>query len=174
MSASLKKDKNFQAGVTLIELVIFIVVVSVGIAGVLSVINNTTRSSADPMVRKQLLSIAEAMMDEIVSKDYQNDASDPGNTSATLGCTSSTTPLCRSNTPIDRANYNDVTDYNGWNQIGITDVDGNAVAGLSTYTMTVTVTAVASWNGVPAKLVAVTVGNNGQSISLQGYRTNYD
>ena len=80
-----------QRGLSLIELIIFIVVVSVGILGILSVLNATAKSSADPMIRKQVVAVAEAMLEEVLSKDYQNDPGDPANTSATLGCTPNTT-----------------------------------------------------------------------------------
>ena len=48
-----------QRGLSLIELIMFIVIVGSALAGVLSVLNFTTKSSADPMVRKQALAIAE-------------------------------------------------------------------------------------------------------------------
>ena len=54
-----------QRGVTLIELVIFIVVVSIAVVGLLQIFTRTTASSADPQLRKQALAIAEAMLDEI-------------------------------------------------------------------------------------------------------------
>ncbi|MCE9569660.1 MAG: type II secretion system GspH family protein, partial [Rhodocyclales bacterium] len=44
--------RHRQHGLTLIELIVFIVIVSVALAGVLSVLNLTARSSADPMIRK--------------------------------------------------------------------------------------------------------------------------
>src|ERR1035437_6169769 len=62
--------KPCQRGFTLIELIIFIVVVSVGLAGILSVMNTVVKSSADPMVRKQTLAIAESLLEEILLKDY--------------------------------------------------------------------------------------------------------
>src|SRR3569833_1992212 len=39
-----------QAGISLIELVMFIMIVSIALAGVLSVMNITTKNSADPMI----------------------------------------------------------------------------------------------------------------------------
>ena len=44
-----------QHGVTLVELVVFIVIVSVALAGVLKVLDITNRGSADPLIRKQAL-----------------------------------------------------------------------------------------------------------------------
>ena len=59
-----------QRGITLIELIVFIVIVSVALVGVLSVLNVTARSGADPMIRKQMLAIAEALLEEVQSKPY--------------------------------------------------------------------------------------------------------
>lgn len=52
-------------GISMVELIMFIVIVSVGIAGILYVLNITTKHSADPQRRKQALAIAEALMEEI-------------------------------------------------------------------------------------------------------------
>ena len=57
--------KRAQSGLTLIELIFFIVIVGGALAGVLSVLNVTTKSSADPLVRKTMLAIAQALMEEV-------------------------------------------------------------------------------------------------------------
>jgi len=57
--------RSRQRGVNFIELIIFIVIVGVAVAGILLVMNNTTQRSADPQVRKQALQIAEALLEEI-------------------------------------------------------------------------------------------------------------
>ncbi len=62
--------KRLQKGFTLIELLIFILVVGVCLAGILSVMNTVVKSSADPMVRKQTLAVAESLLEEILLKDY--------------------------------------------------------------------------------------------------------
>jgi MSHA pilin protein MshD len=54
-----------QRGVTLIELILFIVIVSVAVAGVLQVLSLTTRHSADPVRRKQALMIAQGLLEEV-------------------------------------------------------------------------------------------------------------
>lgn len=50
---------------TLIELIMFIVIVSVGIAGILSVLNITVARSSDPLVQKQAQALAEGLLEEI-------------------------------------------------------------------------------------------------------------
>ncbi len=79
-----------ESGFTLIEVIVFIVIVSVGLAGVLAAFNTTVRSSGDPMINSQILRLAEATMQEVLQKQYQNDPSDPANGSSTLG---GTTPV---------------------------------------------------------------------------------
>ena len=57
-------------GVTLIELVVFIVIVGVALAGLFAAFNTITAASADPQVRKQVLAIAESLMDEVQLKPF--------------------------------------------------------------------------------------------------------
>ena len=59
-----------QLGVTLVELVVFMVIVSVALVGVLKVLDITNRGSADPLVRKQALSIAESLLLEIQQQPF--------------------------------------------------------------------------------------------------------
>jgi MSHA pilin protein MshD len=54
-----------QRGISLIELIMFIMIVSVALAGILLVMNVTTKSSADPLVHKQALAIAESLLEEV-------------------------------------------------------------------------------------------------------------
>lgn len=60
-----------SSGFTLIELIMFIVIVSASLAGVLSVLNTVTSRSADPLIRKQMLTIAEALMDEVQMRSFK-------------------------------------------------------------------------------------------------------
>lgn len=54
-----------QRGLTVIELVMFMVIMGVAAAGIIGVINLSTTSSADPLRRKQAMLIAEAYMEEV-------------------------------------------------------------------------------------------------------------
>lgn len=170
--------KRQPRGMTLIELVVFIVIVSVALAGVLTVFNTAVVGSANPLVRKQALVIAEALLQEIMQKSYQNDPTGDNAATPTLGCTPTTTPSCRT-TPaaaaaVDRQNYNDVDDFNGFSQTGITQIDGStAVPGLSSYSVSVSVAA-ATVSGIAGKLITVTASGGGEVIALSGFRTNYE
>lgn len=65
-----KPGARARSGFSLIELIMFIAIVGAALAGVLSVLNVTVAASADPMVRKQMLSIAESLLDEVTSKPF--------------------------------------------------------------------------------------------------------
>ncbi|MFZ3219219.1 MAG: prepilin-type N-terminal cleavage/methylation domain-containing protein [Rhodoferax sp.] len=148
-------SKCHHRGFTLIEVVIFIVVVSAGLVGILAVSNTVAKSSADPMVRKQAVAIAESLLEEITLKEYANPAGGYAGT--------------------DRAQFDDVDDYAGYATTGIKDVSGSAVAGLERYNVAVAVATTADLPGVAAKriTVSVTVTGSNEAVTLIGYRSNY-
>jgi Tfp pilus assembly protein PilV len=80
---NLKRRKS--RGLSLVELIMFIVIVSAAVAGIISVIDITTRSSADPMTRKQALAIAEAVLEEVQLQPFTYcDPDDPAAATADL------------------------------------------------------------------------------------------
>ena len=152
--------RSRQHGFTLIELIIFIVVVSAGLAGILSVMNTVVKSSADPMVRKQTIAIAESLLEEILLKDF---AKPTGSTALGFSAGGS------------RNLFDCVTDYSGYNTTtGIVDMLGATVPGLGGYKISppVAIVASADLTGVAALRVTVSVTDpTGNTISLAGYRT---
>jgi MSHA pilin protein MshD len=137
-----------QHGFTLIEVIIFIVVVGAGLAGILSVSTNVVKSSADPMVRKQAMALADSILEETLQKAYQ----DPD------GASGETT----------RATMDDVDDYNGKDQTLFVDWPST----LSTYTVAIAV-APTTLGAIAAKKVTVTVTGGSNQVVITGYRTNY-
>ena len=80
-----------QRGLTLIELVIFMVIVGAAAAGIMGALNFGAKNSADPLRRKQALMIAEAFMEEVqMARFTYCDPSDPNAVTATnqAACTS--------------------------------------------------------------------------------------
>jgi MSHA pilin protein MshD len=67
-----------QRGVTLVELILFILIVGIALAGIITVMNLTTRGSVDPVRRKQALIIAEGLLEEVeLAKFTYCDPADP-------------------------------------------------------------------------------------------------
>jgi len=180
-----------QRGVTLVELIIFIVVVGTAVMGVLTVLDLATRSSADPMIQKQALAVAEAMLEEAQLQPFTHcDPDDPnaGTALSAAGCTGGAGGANdESRLPLGpeagetRASaitpYDNVSDYNGLVVgPGITDLTGAAIAGLNAYTASVTV-ANQALGVVPAAdslLITVTVTGPGDTtVVLHGYRVRY-
>ncbi len=123
-----------QTGVTLVELVISIVIISIALTGIFSVINLTVSHSADPVVEYEAIAIAESYLEEILLQAYSG-----------------------SNTGAERASYDNVDNYNNLNNTGVYDQKGNQVTTLSTYNVSVSVAAPVDVSGVSAKVITVTV-----------------
>lgn len=180
-----------QSGVSLVEVIIFIVIVSVGVAGLMSVMNVTTKYSADPMIRKQAIAVGESLLEEVMLHPFTYcDPDDPNALTATstAGCTSVATTeglgveggeTRYSNvTPFDNVN-----DYHGFQMLaGIYPVnDGTTlVTGLENYKASVKMTSMdANTFGLPADpgavlRIDVTITDaNGNDVGLTGYRFRY-
>jgi len=197
MSTSL--PRRYITGLTMIELVIFIVVVSIAVAGVLSVLALTTRHSADPLQRKQALAIAEALLAEVEMMPFT--FCDPDDPSASVaassaGCTGGTggtndealLPLGSQAAGAGETRgalatpFDNVADYNGFSLAGGgTDIGAGGVAVPVGYTATVAVAQEAfgpAVSLVPAAgglriTVTVTYNSGADSVVVEGYRTRY-
>ncbi len=162
-----------QTGASLIELIMFIVIVSTALAGILVVMNQTSKGSADPLIRKQAMAAAYSLLEEIELQDFIP--------ASGVACTAAP-PAC--NLPVhqaDRASvYHTVSDYHGFATTGIFALtDASSISPLlPTYNASVAVVPETSlWNGVPvggAVQINVTVsGPNNTSIIATGYRAAY-
>jgi len=155
------EDFRRQRGLSLVELVVSIVIISVGLAALLIAVTTATRSSADPMARKQTLAVAEALLEEIELKPFANP---PGG-------------FVGAPTQANRPSFDDVSDYNGFSSAGIFTLDGTPIAALANYNVTGVTVANSALGAIPAanaKLITVTVtGPGGEPITLAAYRTSY-
>jgi len=158
--------KSKHHGFTLIELIIFIVMVAAGLAGILSVMNTVVASSADPMVRKQAVALADSILEEILLKSF----CDPDTVNA-----GTNPPTCGANTvESGRDTYDDVDDYDGKNET--LSLAGPIFLGLPAelYGYRVQVAVAAATLGViPVKSVTVTVSRGTESVTMTGFRGNY-
>jgi len=149
--------RNSQYGVTLVELLISIVIVAIAASAVLGALSSTSGSSADPMVRRQAVSIAEAYLEEILLKPF----ADPDGVDGEAA----------------RVDFDDVDDYNGVVDAGARDQFGNLIGKLGDYTVSVTVSASSALPAVPlADALRVDVNVVWQTsinFTTSGYRTRF-
>ena len=146
-----------QRGVSLIELIVAITVVAIAATTILGAIGAIASRSADSMQQQQAIAIAQAYLDEILQRWVVDPSGTPPNTG--------------------RGSWDLVDQYNGLVDVGAHDQFGNAIAGLSAYTVSVTVAQSAGLAGIAAAAarridVNVTYAPSG-SVTLSGYRTSY-
>jgi MSHA pilin protein MshD len=177
-----------QRGFTLVELIIFIVVVSAALAGVLTVLNQSTASSADPQLRRQAQAIAESLLEEVQLMPFTFcDPDDPAvDTAASAaiipgGCTvAEAIGPELGETRSGATQFDNVNDYHGFalaSPPGISDITGAPVPGLERYSASISVQA-AALDSIPAAgdalRITVTVNGPGSTqVRLEGWRTRY-
>jgi MSHA pilin protein MshD len=178
-----------QLGVSLIELIMFIVIISIALTGVLLMMNQITGQSADTLVRKQALAIAESLLEEVELMPFTY--CDPDDASAVTaasvaGCTTSEAIGTEAGeTRYITPKFDNVNDYHNFfmnsGTGGIKDISNALVAGLGSYAASVVVAApAAGLGGIPAVSgvlqITVTVtgpGPDNTPIVLDGYRARY-
>ena len=169
-----------QRGITLIEQIVFIVIVSVGVVALVSALNPMIRASADPMPMKQMVAIAEGLLNEIMLQPFTwCDPDDPAASTAQsyAGCASpQNTGTFMAGESRLGGTFDNVDDYGGNPpMVNVTDATGNnAMAG---YTATVAIARVGNTLGLAdntaALSVTVTVSFGADSFFLTGYRFRY-
>lgn len=195
-------QSTHQRGLTLIELLVFIVVVSVAIVGVLAVLNFTVRHSADPLVRKQVLALAESILSEIEQQPFtycDPDDANAATATGTTGCATDTQDPSPASAgtiagpfPNTESRYSttlpfdNVSDYGGFIMPGggCTGIclpgDSTALPGLTGYSVSVTITRVGGSAQFPSlpldaalQIDVLVTGPGNTAITLTGYRTRY-
>lgn len=172
--------RHQQAGFTLIETIIVIVLVGAMMAGMTSLFVTNVGNSHRPYLRQKALAVANAFMDEILRKRW-NEATPLGG-----GCVNTGSGACPAGPAAigigadgeTRATYDDIDDYNGLNQSPPQDSSPAAMPGYTGYTVAVAVTQpAAAWNGVPAadvRLITVSVTSpSNETIAVSAYRVNF-
>jgi MSHA pilin protein MshD len=140
-----------QAGVSLIELIVFIVVVGIASSALFATYNYSLLHNADPLIQVRALELAQAKLDEILALKY--DENTP--TGGIPACDTAGVPAC-TNTPD--ANKNDVDDFNNVSDIPYTG-----------YTRVVTVTTANNLKLITVKVAAP----KNWSVTLAAYRANF-
>jgi MSHA pilin protein MshD len=179
-----------QRGVTLIELIIFIVIMGIAVTGLLRVLSVSAIGSADPVLRKQALMIAESLMEEVQHAGFT--LCDPSSANAAVALTAAACEFPEafgqegSGAPWSRP-FDNINDYVTASGVPaspftaggkIVDANGVVLSNDTSYTATVTVTQQAL-GAVPAtEALRITIqvrygiGDENQ-VTLDAYRTRY-
>jgi len=186
-----------ERGLTLIEMIVFILVVSIALTGLLLVMNKTTSRSSDPLVRKQALAIAEGLLEEVQLMPFTYCDADDAHVYTAEAATVNAADPTQCATSVDAlgpeagegrysvtAPFDHVGDYAGFDTAtatpsGVRDIT-DTHAGPAGFAASVSVQQAALGNAgfsVPAAaslLITVTVtGPGNETVRLQGYRARY-
>ena len=167
--------RHKQRGMTLVEMVISIVIVSIAMTAMLTAFSTSMGRSADPLWKNKSLKLAQAYLDEILSKPYDEGTPTGGIPAydsvncATLG----------SESGESRALFDDVDDYKGLTDSPPRLVTG-AMTGYDGYGVVVDVVCAGSEVGgasVPndqSKRITITITPpNQSSMPFSVYRGNF-
>ena len=170
-----------SSGVSLIELVVFIIILGIGLAGAMVFYNTVTQRSVDPLVRKQVLAIATSLLEEIELRGFTYCDPDDANvyTATSSGGCATTPEAIGPEAGEVRSQFDNVNDYNGFTMATITDITGSTVPNLAGYQVTsVSIAPVGLVFGLAdnqdALSISVTVtGPSSVGVTLQGFRFRY-
>jgi MSHA pilin protein MshD len=146
-----------EQGVTLIELVVTITIITIAVTGIIGALSQYAVRSTDRMVQQQAAAIASSYLDEIMQKPYN----DPNGGIETT-----------------RDQFDNVGDYAGLPDNVVRDQQGVAIPGLAAYQVSVAIIP-STLPGLPgsgaAQLINVTVTHpsSGVTVLMSGYKTNY-
>ena len=149
-----------QRGVTLIEVIIFIVVVNLAMVSVLQIYGQAIVNSVDPVMRIRATELAQVAMDDVLARRYDENTPSGG----IPACGTAGADACAG--IVTDSDYDDVGDFNGY-----TD---NSHTG---YPISISVVIAGGDLGLAAdraKKIVVTVGMpDGNQVSLAAYKANY-
>lgn len=194
-SFSHKQPLLRHRGFSLVEMVVFIVIVTTAIAGVIGALAFMGRHSADPLVRKQAIAIAESLMQEIQQMPFTYCDPDDANASTATSYADCSTPqntTLNGPTPSSESRYSatnpldNVADYGGFSMpdascAGICRIGSSTpLTGLNGYAVSVAITqagGAGAFVGIPAnavlQIVVTVTGPANTRIQLTGYKVRY-
>jgi len=158
-------------GVTLVEVIVFILIVSIALGAIVNLLALATARSGDPLVRRQSLAVGEALVREIDAVPYHlKEAYNPTGPNDAIGPEAGEARSGAS-LPFDNPN-----DYSGYSETGVVTPDGTAISGLGTYSASVSASQQAL-GGIPlgsGLLVSVTVtAPSGEPVTITSFRSMY-
>lgn len=183
-----------QLGITLIEQIMFILIISVGVIGLVAVMNPAIKASANPILTKQFVAIAESLLNEIEHQPFTWCDLDDTNASTAqsyAGCASNPQNVSSATPSTETRNgsggtgefFDNVRDYGGYVTESIADpAGGSAITGYRAEvgiveagaTFSLTSDAVVAITVTVCRAVTPTASCAGRdSFALTGYRFRY-
>lgn len=154
-------NSRTQRGVTLIELIVFITVISLALGALLGVYRYSVINSVDPIVRVRLLEAAQSRLDEVLAERYDRDTpvggvpacgstAPPGNPEP---------PPCAGVGGVSRFDGENDSPYDGYSR-EVSVVSAGDELGLTN-------------NGWAKRITVTATAPSGESLTLSAYRTNF-
>lgn len=177
---------NKQQGVTLIELIIAIIIISIASVALLQSLGQQTLRNVDPEIQSQANRLANQYVQEIISKSFFDPSTDPRlNPSLSNAIiNASITDQTRLGAPA-RGSWDNLYEYHGYNS-DIRDINGVPISNLTGYSVDVTVNISSGLTlgtlsnsataGCPPIIALITVDvtdPRNQVTTLSAYRTSY-
>jgi len=156
-------------GFSLVEMIITIIIIAITTVAISSSLAFALGHQSDGIWRAKAVSLAEAYLEEIAARRFDENTPIGG-----VPACSPSTNACSLASNFDdgetRANYDDVDDYHGVNELPPLDADGQVRSGYSNYRVAVQVNyanagqmaALGLPNSTDAKIITVTVTPPGQ------------
>ncbi|EAW32997.1 putative Mannose-sensitive agglutinin (MSHA) biogenesis protein MshD (pilus type IV) [marine gamma proteobacterium HTCC2143] len=171
-----------NSGFTLIELIVGIVIMAIALTFMTNVFFSNPGRSVEPMMQIRAIEFGQALMDEILSKKF-DDTTPMGGVPACVACTASGNFGSEAES---RSSYDDVDDYHDscGAPVPLTDGLGVGVSNFMGYTMEVCVSYDGNYDGVAdnninAKLITIKLylpsgaGIGAAPVTLSSYRGNF-
>lgn len=174
-----------QSGLSLIELILFMLIISIALVGITQIMNLTSVAGADPLREKQALAIAESLLEEIELQALTFcDPDDPqaetaespvvaanGCSNAALVQVAVPTTFGGTETRGGVLRFDNVGDYGGYSTPDARDINGTVVdTALNSYATNVAITVPGSNEFMQ---IDVRVTSGATNVLLTGYRYRY-
>jgi len=164
-----KRHKNNRVkGVTLIELIVFILVISLSLGALVMVFNQAANNSVDPVVRVRLLEIAQSHLDQVMARKY--DESTPTGGIPACGTEGTSCAGIGLDGGEDLAVVGSLDDVDDFNNYAATPITG--------YSISIAVSLAGTElglgaNGDAKRITTTATSTTGASVVLTAYRTNF-
>lgn len=178
--AAMRPPRHSSIGFTFVEIVIYILVVSIGMIGILAIFQVAGKNSSETMARKQEMEAAEALLEEIELMPFT--WCEPNDPAAQTAQSTADCSIAQGLAPTpgqsrgDALNpYNHVGDYAGYAASPPTDILGQTLPGLAGYSYSVSITPI-SVGGIPSSdllRIDVSVSGSAGSMTATGYKARH-